>query len=135
MEKYVSFSMGRLRFIDSLGFMGTSLSALVEASKPKPRFPKMPLPFETMARSFPNTVTQWSDNGQADPVRCRLLLQKGNYPYEYMDSWAKIRRENATNPRKHSTAVSQGLASLIKSTLTHRKCGRNSKCEDSRRVP
>ena len=114
MEKYVSFSMGRLRFIDSLGFMGTSLSALVEASKPKPRFPKMPLPFETMARSFPNTVTQWSDNGQADPVRCRLLLQKGNYPYEYMDSWAKF--DEKTLPPKEAF-----YSSLTRSGITDKE--------------
>lgn len=62
MEKYVLFSLGNLRFIDSCQFVESSL-------KNKPE-------------SF--TIT---GNYEKDPNKLELLLQKGIYPYEYTDSW------------------------------------------------
>ena len=66
MEKYVSFSLGKLRFIDSLQFMQQSLDILVESNKPE---------------SF--TIIA---NHENNPAKRKLSLQKGHYPYEYMDS-------------------------------------------------
>ena len=65
LEKYISFSLGQLRFIDSFNFMASSLDKLVEAC-PKESF--------TLLRS------KFSDE-----INCTdLLLQKGIYPYEYV---------------------------------------------------
>ena len=59
-EKYISFSLGQLRFIDSAQFLPASL---IVANKPEA--------FQITARYEP----------------AELLMRKGVYPYEYMDSW------------------------------------------------
>ena len=64
MEKYISFQLRQLRFIDSLQFLNTSLEKLVEGCK-----------------DFPIT-SKYVDNA--------LLLRKGVYPYEYMSNWGKF---------------------------------------------
>jgi len=63
MEKYSTFSVGGLRFIDSLNFLQGSLDSLVRAT------PKKLL-------KITSTISKGSD----------LLYKKGIYPYEYMDS-------------------------------------------------
>ena len=68
-EKYLSFSVGNLRFINSLQFLNDSLEKLVtnlsteDASK-----------FETLASHFPNK-TEFD-----------ILLRKGVYPYDFASS-------------------------------------------------
>ena len=71
MEKYITFSVGGLRFIDSLNFLQGSLDSLV---KPTPK------------ESLRNTakISKGSD----------LLFKKGIYPYEYMDSWRRFKETN-----------------------------------------
>ena len=68
MEKYISFSLENLRFIDSYQFMKESLGTLVEnlAKDGKGKFP---------------TLT----SHYADEQQIQLLLRKGVYPYDYMD--------------------------------------------------
>ena len=63
-EKYISFSLGQLRFIDSAQFLLAPLDKLVAANPPE---------------TFQITA-QYEQ-------RRELLLRKGVYPYEYMDSW------------------------------------------------
>jgi len=65
MEKYITFSVGGLRFIDSLNFLQGSLDSLVSA---------------TSKESITSTISKGSD----------LLYKKGIYPYEYMDSWGRF---------------------------------------------
>ena len=67
MEKYITFSVGGLRFIDSLNFLQGSLDSLVRAT-----------PKESL--KITSTISNGSD----------LLYKKGIYPYEYMDSWARF---------------------------------------------
>ena len=68
-EKYISFSIGNLRFVDSLQFLNASLSTLVD----------------NLAREgshkFHCLKDQFPDQGKH-----QLLLRKGTYPYSYMDS-------------------------------------------------
>ena len=68
MEKYITFSVDGLRFIDSLNFLQGSLDSLVKAT------PKEAL-------KITSTISNGSD----------LLYKKGIYPYEYMDSWDKFK--------------------------------------------
>ena len=68
MEKYITFSVGGLRFIDSLNFLQGSLDSLVKAT------PKSEL-----------KITSSFSNGSD------LLYKKGIYPYEYMDSWERFK--------------------------------------------
>ena len=111
-EKYITFSAPikkkcdngktityKLRFIDSFRFMSTSLSKLLanmsgkctslecgksyaENSRCKERKKLM----EGLIKKFPS-VYQFCDG---DLNRFILLLQKGLYLYEYMDSWERF---------------------------------------------
>ena len=67
-EKYISFSLGNLRFVDSVNFLLSSLNKLVKGSD------EFPIMHRTVAE----------ENKQ------RLLLKKGIYPYEYMDSFERF---------------------------------------------
>ena len=67
MEKYITFSVGGPRFIDSLNFLQGSLDSLVSAT-PKESF------------KITSTISKGSDQ----------LYKKGIYPYEYMDSWGRF---------------------------------------------
>ena len=69
-EKYISFSLGQLRFIDSAQFLLAPLDKLVAANTPEA--------FQITAEYEPNQQ------------RRGLLLRKGVYPYEYMDSWERF---------------------------------------------
>ena len=66
MEKYITFTMGNLKFIDSLSFLLSSLDNLAKST-----------PREKLKR----TKTLGSE----------LLFKKGIYPYEYIDSWEKFK--------------------------------------------
>ena len=67
MEKYITFSVGGLRFIDSLNFLQGSLDSLVSAT-----------PKESL--KITSNISKGSD----------LLYKKGIYPYQYMDSWERF---------------------------------------------
>ena len=73
-EKYISFSLGQLRFIDRQQFLLASLDKLVAANPPEV--------FQIKAQHEPNRE------------RRELLMRKGVYPYEYMDTWDRF-----TEPR------------------------------------
>ena len=70
MEKYISFSLGKLRFIDSMRFMQASLDSLVRA---------------TDKGDFAITI-----ENEPDEAKRELLFRKGVYPYEYMDGWERF---------------------------------------------
>ena len=70
MEKYISFSLGNLHFIDSNAFLLASLDALVKAT------PKEAL--KITKRLCPKAE------------KLDLLCKKGIYLYEYMDSWERF---------------------------------------------
>ena len=71
-EKYISFSLGRLRFIDSNQFLLSALDSLVSSNKHED--------FEIMKLIV------------ANPENRGLLFRKGVYPYEYMDSFEKFNK-------------------------------------------
>ena len=79
-EKYVSFSLGQLRFFDSAHFLLASLDKLVAANKPEA--------FKIMGRYEPSNE------------RRELLLHKGVYPYEYMDSWEHFAEPKLPPPKE-----------------------------------
>ena len=70
-EKYISFSMGNIRFIDSLQFMNASLEKLVE----------------NLAKEGPSKFTHLKN---CFPPQNELLLRKGVYPYDYVDGPEKL---------------------------------------------
>ena len=70
-EKFTSVTLGTLRFIDSLLFLNTSIEKLVSNLDPNQM---------KLTNSF---------FGEKAP----LMLRKGVYPYEYMDSFSKFHEE------------------------------------------
>ncbi|GFR59454.1 protein NYNRIN [Elysia marginata] len=79
-EKYISFSLGQLRFIDSAQFLLAPLAGLVAAS--------------SQPEAFEITVQY-----ELDHQKRQLLLRKDVYPYEYMDSWERF-EETALPPKE-----------------------------------
>ena len=73
MEKYVSFQLGNLRFLDSLQFLGPG-SSLDKLAKNLTKFPHLKEEFEKV----------WSFE---KPEDMDLLCKKGIYPYSYMKSF------------------------------------------------
>ena len=83
-EKYISFSLGNLRFIDSVNFLLSSLDKLVKGSDE----------FPTMNRMV------------AEENKRRLLLKKGIYPYEYMDSFERFSETKLPDKEKFYSSLS-----------------------------
>ena len=77
-ERYVSFSLGGLRFIDSLQFMSASLESLVK----------------NLAKEEFKLLSMYNPNQE----QRNMLLRKGVYPYDYVDSPEKLTEVNL--PRK-----------------------------------
>jgi len=73
MEKYVYFSLGNLRFINSLNFMMSSLDERVDGNAP-----------EDM--KIMEKLCQ-------DREKRKMILKKGIYPYEYMDSFERFTKK------------------------------------------
>lgn len=81
MEKYISFSLGPLRFLDSLSFMNESLSSLVKNLKAAD---------DKNLEAGGVTYFQHIHKHYPDPQQRELLLRKGVYPYEWMDDESKM---------------------------------------------
>ena len=119
MEKYITFSVPikkkcdysktityKLRFYDTFRFMSTSLSGLIDnmsgnlndleckSCTENNRCEKCKEIIEELIKKFP-IIYQFS-NG--DLNKFILLLRKGIYPYEYMDSWENF--DETTLPPK-----------------------------------
>ena len=120
MGKYITFSVpikkncndgktiaSKLRFIDSFRFMWTSLSELVDnmsgdfnsieckSCTENNRCEQCKKLIEGLIKNFPS-VYQFC-NGNLN--KFVLLLRKGVFPYEYMDSWGKF-DENTLPPKE-----------------------------------
>ena len=84
-EKYISFSLGNLKFIDSVNFMHSSLEKL-EKVNGNDEFP-------IMKKLFPEENKQ-------------KLLKKGIYPYEYMDSYERFAETQLPEKEKFYSSLS-----------------------------
>ena len=83
-EKYISFSLGNLRFVDSVNFLLSSLDRLVKGSDE----------FSIMKKLMPEENKQ------------QLLLKKGIYLYEYMDSFEKFGENKLPEKEKFYSSLS-----------------------------
>ena len=73
-ERYVSFSLGNLRFIDSYQFLPSSLDNLVNDLA------------KDGIEAFPHMLSEFTTKHQAE-----ILTRKGVYPYEQMDSFERFK--------------------------------------------
>ena len=103
-ERYITFSLGGLRFIDSLQFMNASLERLVDnLTKDKFKF-----------------LHKFIDG----PQQQELLLRKGVYPYDYVDGPAKLEgTQLPPKKNKSSTASFTRKALAMKTTNTRKMSG------------
>ena len=85
-KKYISFSLGSARFLDSLNFMNEGLSKLVDNS-----VVGGDQHLHHIKHHFP------------DPNHRKLLLRKGVYPYEWMDSMEKMEHTSLASQRMFQT--------------------------------
>ena len=83
-EKYISFSLGNLRFIDSLNFMQSSLEKLVKSTDS----------FSVMQKIV------------SEENKRQLLQKKGIYPYEYMDSFERFDENQLPEKEKFYSSLS-----------------------------
>lgn len=89
-ERYVSFSLDKLRFIDSLQFLPASLESLVENLA------------QDGMEAFPHLLSECDTNEEAT-----LLLRKGVYPYEYMDSFDKFEETELPPKEQFYSSIKQ----------------------------
>ena len=83
-EKYISFSLGNLRFIDSLNFMQSSLDKLVKGSDE----------FAIMQKIV------------SEENKRQILQKKGIYPYEYTDSFERFDEKQLPEKEKFYSSLS-----------------------------
>ena len=100
-EKFFSFQIGNLRFLESLQFLTASLDTLVQSLAVDCRDK-----FSHTARHYPDS---------------ELVFSKENYPYEYMDGREKFLLTELP-------LIDAFYSSLSEETITRelRKCGENS---------
>ena len=86
-EKYISYDFNNLRFLDTISYMNPddSLEKLVESLRNKEEYDitKFKHTHEYFKSIYPNITTE----------QFKLIISKGVYPYEYMDSFDKFKEE------------------------------------------
>ncbi|MES9902020.1 MAG: endonuclease domain-containing protein [Sedimenticola sp.] len=90
MEKYVSFSIGPLKFIDSCQFLNASLECLVDN-----------LAVDGMTH-FNHFRKEFADDSKA-----RLMLRKNVYPYGYCDSFERFEERSLPSRDKFYNQLSK----------------------------
>ena len=87
MEKFVTFSIGNLKFKDSLQFLNSSLDKLVNNLAKKDNV-------------FSNLKAYFEDRWSHLPQEAfTMLTRKGVYPYAYMDGWERF-EETSLPPKE-----------------------------------
>lgn len=87
-EKHISFSLGRLDFVDTFQFMSTALDNL-STSLAEEGIQKFPHLKGYVASIHP-------ENQQ---TKLQLLSRKGVYPYRYMNSVKRLKRRHCHHNR------------------------------------
>ena len=89
LEKFMSIKLGTLEFKDSSSFLNSSLEKLVNNLKDKGVKEG-----KSIKETFINTYAYFKkDWGNIDEGAFDLLTRKGIYPYEFMDSWDKMKEK------------------------------------------
>ena len=87
-EKYISFSLGNLRFVDSVNLLLSGLDKLVKGIDEFPIRNKL----------------------MPEEIKRQVLLKKGIYPYEYMDSFERFGETQLPEKEKFYSSLSgQGI--------------------------
>lgn len=102
-EKYLSFKIGKLKFIDSFQFLSTSLEKLVYSLIDAPKDESENYyDYEKLSEEQKNnvlskikmnclhTLNHLNLSVESDREKVLLITQKGVYPYDYMDNFNKF---------------------------------------------
>lgn len=84
-ENYLAFNLGSLQFKDSYHFLQTSLDKLIKSI----------------------TSFRISESYEKDSTKLQLLLQKGVYPYSFMDSFEKFELTDLPNKEEFYNHLSK----------------------------
>merc|ERR1712030_297479 len=86
LETFMSIKLGTIKIKDSLPFLNSSLEKLVKNLKDKGLKEG-----KSIKDTFPNTYAYFKkDWNHIDEDAFELLTRKGEYPYEYMNSWERM---------------------------------------------
>ena len=109
LERYVSFQLRNLRFLDSLQFFGSgsSLDTLASNLKESPH----------LKQHFSEV---WSFNKSED---VNLLCQKGVYPYSHIKKFLKSLKKPAYHPKRPSDMTLLGRTFPQRSMRLHKEYG------------
>ena len=103
-DKFMTFSLGDLKFIDSFQFMASSLEKLVEnLYDPSDKFKN----FTFMQQTFPEHI--------------ELLCQKGYYPYKWVNDIEKLNHKGCATKIRLLLIAQARNHKRIKNTHTHRR--------------
>ena len=87
LEKFISIKLGSIEFKDSAQFLNSSLDKLVKNLKNKGIKENKPA-----KDTFPNTYAYFKKKWKhIDDEGFEMLTRKGVYPYDYMDSWERMK--------------------------------------------
>ena len=102
-ERYISFTIGRLKFLDSMQFLSTSLDKLAKQLNENQ--------FIHLNKLYP------------DPTHRRLLAKKGVYPYDYMNSMERFGEINLPDEERFPNRLDD--KAISKEEYAHVKNGWN----------
>lgn len=91
-EKYISFTIGKLRFIDSMAFLLSSLDKLVKSNLDEDENAKdiekeIMKVINNIKNKFNNITDEFKD---LTDEQLYLITRKGVYPYDYADDYKKF---------------------------------------------
>lgn len=90
-EKYISFSIGNLNFIDSLKFLNSSLESIVDSlTGMKDKKASRDVILGNIKNKFQHTLKHLNLDIKNNAEEILLLVQKGIYPYDYMNNFNKF---------------------------------------------
>jgi hypothetical protein len=93
MERYISFTLDKFKFLDSYSFMPSSLSTLVNN-------------IANLSDAFITTKSMFNVYySNISAKYFNLLLKKGIYPYEYMDSFKKFDEKSLPSKDKFYSSI------------------------------
>ena len=89
LESFISIKLGTVEIKDSLSFLNSSLDKLGKNLKDKGEKEG-----KSIKDTFPNTYSYFKKYwNHIDEEAFELLTRKGVYPYEFMDSWEKMKEK------------------------------------------
>ena len=115
-EEYISFSFDRIRFIDSIQFMASSLDSLVDNLYAK----------STGSNKFIYTDKHFNSKYPNIPDAAESMKRKGVYPYEYVENLDILKQDHILQKSDFYSSLNDSCISnkdFVRYMQTWRKFG------------